>query len=68
MAATRLPHDHGQSMENQLDQCEDEAERDYRQGLLSRTDLRDVERQLEIMEDELDRAEDDLEYRFRIDD
>lgn len=55
-------------MEDQLDRCEDEAEHDYRQGLLSRTELKNLERELEKLEDDLDWAEDDLEYRFGIDD
>ena len=55
-------------MEDQLDRCEDEAEHDYRQGLLSRTELKELERELEKLEDDLDWAEDDLEYRFGIDD
>ncbi len=56
-----------EDMEDRFDRCEDEAERDYRQGLLSRADLKKVERELDRLERELDRAEDEMEIRFGLD-
>lgn len=57
-----------EEMDRELDRAEDQAERDYREGLLSRTDYTEIERTLEALEDDLDRAEDGLEYRLGVDD
>ena len=40
----------------------------YRQGELSLEDYRSQEHSLELLEDQLDRAEDTLEYTFGMDD
>lgn len=55
-------------IENELDFYEDELEAQVRSGALSGADYRSLERELESQEDRLDRAEDDLERFFGIDD
>ncbi len=57
-----------ESIDRRLDQYEDELERQVRGGSLSRDDYRSAERELEKLEDALDKAEDQLEYYFGIDD
>lgn len=58
--------------ENQIDDAldlyEDALELQYRNGTLTREDCKTQERELEQLEDILDRAEDDLEFTFGIDD
>ncbi len=55
-------------IDDQLDLHEDELERDYRNGTLTREDYRALERELELLDDRLGDAEDQLEYVFGIDD
>lgn len=55
-------------IDNQLDQHEDELERLYRDGTLTREEYKNLERELERLEHQLDDAEDQLEFIFRIDD
>ena len=57
-----------ESIDRRLDRYEDELERQVRSGSLSRDDYRSTERELEKLEDALDKAEDQLEYYFGIDD
>lgn len=52
------------SVENRLDLFDDTIESQYRQGALSLDNYRSQERSLEILEDQLDMAEDRLEYAF----
>jgi len=56
------------ALDRKLDQAEDRAEQDVRNGKLSRADYKEVERQLEKLENDLDRAEDALERRLGLDD
>lgn len=56
------------ALDRKLDQAEDRAEQDVRNGKLSRADYKEVERQLEKLENDLDRAEDALELRLGLDD
>ena len=55
-------------MEDRLDYYDDDIEMQYRQGELSLEDYRSQEHSLELLEDQLDRAEDTLEYTFGMDD
>lgn len=55
-------------LERELDWYEDDMERLYREGSLPRDEYRTLERQLDLLEDKLDAAEDSLEYVFGIDD
>ena len=57
-----------QALDDELDLYEDELERQYRAGELTRDEYRAEERELELLEDKLDEAEDALEYVFGIDD
>ena len=54
--------------ENELERHEDELERQYRDGALTRDEYRANERELDHLDDLLDAAEDQLEYVFGIDD
>ena len=56
------------SVENRLDLFDDTIEAQYRQGTLSLEEYRSQEHSLETLEDQLDTAEDKLEYTFGIDD
>lgn len=56
------------AINDELDLYEDELERQYRAGELTRDEYRAEERELELLEDKLDEAEDALEYVFGIDD
>lgn len=56
------------AIDDELDLYEDELERQYRAGELTRDEYRAEERELELLEDKLDEAEDTLEYVFGIDD
>lgn len=56
------------AIDQQLDNYEDELEGQYRKGALSGTDYKELERELEKLEDSLDNAEDRLEIFFGIDD
>ena len=58
----------GNKLENDLDLHENELEKLYRNGSLTRDDYRLQERDVEHLEDKLDNAEDRLEYTFGIDD
>ena len=55
-------------VENELERHEDELERQYRDGALTRDEYRANERELDHLDDLLDAAEDQLEYVFGIDD
>ena len=55
-------------LETKLDRYENELESMYRNNELSYTDFRTFDRQLEDIENILDRAEDDLEYQTNYDD
>ncbi|HBU12605.1 MAG TPA: hypothetical protein DEB31_07750 [Clostridiales bacterium] len=56
------------ALDNQIEALEDTAERDFRQGLLSRADYRSVEAEAERLENLLDNAEDYMEHRLGYDD
>ena len=56
------------SVENRLDLFDNTIESQYRQGTLSLDNYRSQERTLEVLEDQLDMAEDRLEYTFGMDD
>jgi len=58
----------GNQIDNALDLHEDELERQYRDGTLTREDYKALERELERLEDKLDDSEDILEHIFGIDD
>ena len=58
----------GKRIEDELDYYEDELERLYREGSLTREEYRAKEREAELLEDALDQAENTLEYAFGIDD
>ena len=55
-------------IDNELEIHENELERQYRDGTLTRDEFRTNERELDHLEDLLDAAEDQLEYVFGIDD
>ena len=55
-------------IDNELERHEDELERQYRNGSLTRDEFRTNERELDHLEDLLDAAEDQIEYVFGIDD
>ncbi|MBS6398056.1 MAG: hypothetical protein KH452_13075 [Clostridiales bacterium] len=55
-------------IDNALDRHEDELERQYRDGILTRDEYKAAERELEDLEDRLDKTEDGLERTFGIDD
>ena len=57
-----------QDVENQLDYYEENTENDFEQGMLSYDEARELEFEIEKLEDLLDRAEDALEYTFGYDD
>lgn len=57
-----------QDVENRLERYEDSIEREYRQGDLSYDKARDTEIKIERLEEQLDNAEDSLEYKFGYDD
>ncbi len=56
------------ALENEIDAQDDAVERDYRQNLISRDDYRSIERELELLEERLNQAEDSMEYRLGYDD
>ncbi|HIW84503.1 MAG TPA: hypothetical protein H9873_09285 [Candidatus Dorea gallistercoris] len=56
------------SVENRLDLFDNTIESQYWQGTLSLDNYRSQERTLEVLEDQLDMAEDRLEYTFGMDD
>lgn len=53
---------------DELDRTEDLAEIDYYNGKISNSDYIQIERELEILEEMLDHAEDSMEFRLGIDD
>lgn len=57
-----------QQVENQIDTTDDRAELDYKTGKMTYEEYRNLELQLDALDNQLDRAKDDLEYRFGIDD
>lgn len=54
----------GNKIEEELDYYEEELERLYREGSLTREEYRAKEREAEFLENELDQSEDTLEYAF----
>ena len=57
-----------QEVENQLDYYDENTENDFEQGKLSYDEAREIEFKVEKLEDQLDNAEDTLEYKFGYDD
>ena len=57
-----------QEVENRLDRFEDSIESQYRQGKIDYEKARNAEIEIERLEDQLDNAEDKLEFRFGYDD
>lgn len=55
-------------IDRQLDQQEDALEEQYRAGTIDRASYRQQEQDIEALEDQLDRCEDQLESLFGIDD
>lgn len=55
-------------IDRELEYYEDDLEFQYRNGSLTRDDYRAKERELDLLEDKLDAAEDTLEYVYGIDD
>ena len=57
----------GNLIEEELEIYEDELERQYREGTLTREEYLIKEREAELLEYKLEKAEDALEYTFGID-
>ena len=56
------------AVEREIEMQEDTAEYDYRQGSLSRADYGSIDSELGRLEDQLDHAEDAMEFRLGYDD
>ncbi len=57
-----------EEIDRRLDRYDNDLERQVRDGSLSRDDYHKAERQLDLLEESLDHAEESLEYYFGIDD
>ncbi|MDL2236961.1 hypothetical protein LJC56_03910 [Christensenellaceae bacterium OttesenSCG-928-K19] len=56
------------ALEREIEAQEDAAEHDFRQGVLNRADYNAIDSELEYLEDQLDNAEDAMEFRLGYDD
>ena len=56
------------ALDDEMDRYDDQKELEQRNGVISWDEYRAIKLQLDMIEDDLDRASDELEWRFGIDD